>query len=59
LKAQGTTIFLNSHILQGVDLICDRVAILDRGRLVASGVTRELLRAGETLEDAFVRLVAR
>ena len=33
LKRQGKTIFLNSHILQEVELICDRVAILDRGHL--------------------------
>jgi ABC-2 type transport system ATP-binding protein len=33
LKAQGKTVFLNSHILQEVELICDRVAILDRGVL--------------------------
>lgn len=33
LKRQGKTIFLNSHILQEVELVCDRVAILDRGVL--------------------------
>src|SRR6187399_2308143 len=33
LKQQGKTIFLNSHILQEVELICDRVAILDKGNL--------------------------
>jgi ABC-2 type transport system ATP-binding protein len=33
LKQQGKTIFLNSHILQEVELICDRVAILDKGIL--------------------------
>ncbi len=33
LKAQGKTIFLNSHLLQEVELICDRVAILGRGRM--------------------------
>lgn len=33
LKQQGKTIFLNSHILQEVELVCDRVAILDRGEL--------------------------
>ncbi len=33
LKQQGKTVFLNSHILQEVELICDRVAILDRGHL--------------------------
>ncbi len=34
LKKRGKTIFLNSHILQEVELICDRVAILDRGNLL-------------------------
>jgi ABC-2 type transport system ATP-binding protein len=33
LKRQGKTIFLNSHILQEVELVCDRVAILDKGVL--------------------------
>jgi ABC-2 type transport system ATP-binding protein len=33
LKQQGKTVFLNSHILQEVELVCDRVAILDRGVL--------------------------
>jgi ABC-2 type transport system ATP-binding protein len=33
LKQQGKTIFLNSHILQEVELVCDRVAILDKGVL--------------------------
>jgi ABC-2 type transport system ATP-binding protein len=33
LKRRGKTIFLNSHILQEVELICDRVAILDKGHL--------------------------
>ncbi len=33
LKEQGKTVFLNSHLLQEVELVCDRVAILDRGEL--------------------------
>ncbi|NIL96617.1 MAG: ATP-binding cassette domain-containing protein [Planctomycetales bacterium] len=33
LKAEGKTIFLNSHLLQEVELVCDQVAILDSGRL--------------------------
>ncbi len=37
LKQQGTTIFLNSHLLSEVELICDRVAILNKGSLVKSG----------------------
>ena len=37
LKAQGKTIFLNSHLLQELELVCDRVAILDHGRVLREG----------------------
>ena len=42
LKRAGKTIFLNSHILQEVELVCDRVAILDRGQLKAMGSVAEI-----------------
>jgi len=42
LKAQGRTVFLNSHILQEVELVCDRVAILDRGQLRALGSVQDI-----------------
>ena len=42
LKDRGHTIFLNSHLLGEVELICDRVAILQRGRLVREGTIAEL-----------------
>jgi ABC-2 type transport system ATP-binding protein len=44
LKEQGVTVFLNSHLLSEVELICDRVAILNRGRIVAQGRIGEILR---------------
>jgi len=37
LKARGVTIFLNSHLLTEVERVCDRVAIVDRGAVVAEG----------------------
>ncbi|MBM4089296.1 MAG: ABC transporter ATP-binding protein [Planctomycetes bacterium] len=43
LKAQGRTIFLNSHLLQEVEMVCDRVAILDRGDLLGVGTVEELV----------------
>jgi len=42
LRSQGRTVFLNSHILQEVELVCDRVAILDRGELKAMGTVDEI-----------------
>ncbi len=42
LKDKGTTIFLNSHLLGEVELITDRVAILDRGEMIRLGTTEEL-----------------
>ena len=43
LKADGKTIFFNSHILSEVEQICDRVAILAQGELICSGSLNELL----------------
>ena len=44
LKGQGKTIFLNSHLLGEVELICDRVGILQRGEMVREGSVEALTR---------------
>jgi ABC-2 type transport system ATP-binding protein len=49
-KARGKTIFLSSHLLSEVELICDRVAILHRGKLARLGRTAELLQSSEQAE---------
>jgi len=43
LKAQGVGVLLNSHLIGEVERVCDRVIILDRGRVAASGTLAELL----------------
>lgn len=50
LKAAGKTIFLSSHLLSEVEQICDRVIIIDRGRLVRAGLMHELLGASDRVE---------
>jgi ABC-2 type transport system ATP-binding protein len=46
LRERGVAVLLNSHLLSEVELVCDRVAIIARGELVASGTPAELARAG-------------
>jgi ABC-2 type transport system ATP-binding protein len=42
-RDRGTTVFLNSHLLSEVELVCDRVAVIDGGRVIAAGTLEELL----------------
>src|SRR5262245_8156239 len=56
-RARGATVLVCSHQLSEVERTCDHVAILDHGRVVASGAMRTLVGPGETLEDVFVRAV--
>ncbi len=50
LKSEGRTVFLNSHLLSEIELVCDRVAIIDRGKVIATGQLQELLAAGREIE---------
>jgi ABC-2 type transport system ATP-binding protein len=53
----GATVFLTSHVLEVVERLCDRVAIIHQGKLVLTGTMAELRTGSETLEDVFVRVV--
>jgi ABC-2 type transport system ATP-binding protein len=44
LSGEGRSVLLSSHLLHEVEQVCDRVAILSRGRLIAQGTIRDLLR---------------
>jgi ABC-2 type transport system ATP-binding protein len=50
LKAEGRTVFLSSHILPEVEQVCDRIIIIDRGRLIRAGRLSELIDAGDQVE---------
>jgi ABC-2 type transport system ATP-binding protein len=53
LRDRGKTIFLNSHLLSEVELISDRVAILDKGRLLREGTVDELTSEGSQYTFTF------
>jgi ABC-2 type transport system ATP-binding protein len=61
LASKGVTLFFTSHVLDVVEKLCDEVAIIDRGRIVAQGTLDEI-RAGAgrdaSLEDVFLKLVS-
>jgi ABC-2 type transport system ATP-binding protein len=46
LKAKGTTVFFSSHVLPDVEALCDRIAILNRGKLQEMGALEEILKVG-------------
>ncbi len=57
----GATVFLTSHVLEVVERLCDRIAIISRGKVIAQGTVEELRAQSSagitTLEDIFVNLV--
>jgi ABC-2 type transport system ATP-binding protein len=62
LRRSGVTIFLTSHILEIVERLCTEIAIIDHGRVVASGSLGDLRArtdAGSSLEDLFLELVGK
>src|SRR3981081_3718331 len=42
-RARGTAVFLNSHLLSEVEQICDRLAVVDHGRVIATGTMAQIL----------------
>jgi len=56
----GTTVFMSTHVLEIAERMCDRIAIIDQGRIVALGTCDELSRSdGHTsLEEAFLAITA-
>jgi ABC-2 type transport system ATP-binding protein len=61
INEEGTTILLTTHYLEEAERLCDRIAFINDGRIVAQGTSQEL--AGEfgvaSLEDAYLELVGR
>jgi ABC-2 type transport system ATP-binding protein len=60
LKTDGRAVLLSTHDMDEAARLCDRVAVIAQGRIVATGAPRELIAdSGESLEDAILRLTAR
>jgi len=58
LKLEGKTVFFSSHELGEVETVCDRVAILNQGRLLAEGTVSSITRQHQgNLEQAFLSMI--
>ena len=58
MVANGGTIFLCSHVLEMAERMCNRMAIINNGKVLAAGTVKGLKNSeSETLEDVFIRLV--
>ncbi|MCW4024870.1 MAG: ABC transporter ATP-binding protein [Candidatus Bathyarchaeota archaeon] len=60
-KAQGKTIILTTHYMEEAEELCDRVGIIDHGKLIALGTPKDLIKeAGvKNLEEVFIQLTGR
>jgi ABC-2 type transport system ATP-binding protein len=58
LHNEGTTVFLTTHYLEEADALCDRVAIMDKGELMAMGTPAELKEryAAKNLDEVFLKI---
>jgi ABC-2 type transport system ATP-binding protein len=58
MRAQGTTILYTTHYLEEAENLCDRIAIMDEGQVVACGTLPELLKLSKATEVIELRLLA-
>lgn len=56
LRQEGTTVFLNSHLLSEVEMVCDHVTIISKGQVVKSGAIADILREKISLNAVCSRL---
>ena len=57
LCAEGAAVFFSTHVLDVAEKLCNKVAIIQEGKLVAAGRTEELT-GGKSLEEVFMEVVA-
>lgn len=62
LRAAGMTLLYTTHYMEEAEQLCDRIAVIDRGRIIATGTPGELIRQNDgcsNLEDVFLQLTGK
>lgn len=57
LKESGKTILLTTHYLQEADELCDRIVIINKGRIIAQGTPKDLKNGAASLEEAYISMI--
>lgn len=57
MKKEGKTILLSSHILSDVEEICDRIGIIDQGKMTREGELKKIIPRDQSLEEYFIKIV--
>ena len=56
INAAGKTILLTSHYIEEVERLCSRIAIINKGEIVAEGPKEQFLKGGNSLEDYYLKI---
>ena len=61
LKTQNKTMILTTHYMEEAEALCDRIGIIDHGKLIALGTPKELIQKNKVnnLEEVFIKLTGR
>jgi ABC-2 type transport system ATP-binding protein len=57
MTEQGSAIFFSTHVLEVAEKLCNKVAIIKSGKLLASGMMSDVVKDGESLEELFMESV--
>jgi ABC-2 type transport system ATP-binding protein len=58
MKQDGHTVLLTTHYIEEAEALCDRIAIIDRGGIIATGSPRELIARSSAMQSVSVRATA-
>ena len=53
---QGTAVFFSTHVLETAEKLCNKIAVIQNGKIIASG-TMEELTGGQSLEEVFMGMI--
>ena len=54
---KGSAVFFSTHVLEVAEKLCNKIAIIKRGSIIANGTIKELLGEKESLEEVFLEAV--